>query len=149
MNYLAESIEDARVLAAQEDHNATNILQNSTFDRYDQKGDFEVINVDINEWAICLPSPFFLPESPIADYLERGYFQSVKVDDECNLLVTLKDPINNPQDEDYIRESFDMALAWLPKWEIAEKAFVHFRWHEEQFKAAKKAWHEAQALLVA
>ena len=149
MTYLAESIEDAMIQAAQEEHNQVNILQNGIFDRYDQKGDFEVINIDVNEWAICVPSPFFLPDSPVADFLERGYFQEVSVDDECNLIVMLKSPINNPQDEDYVRESFDIALEWLPKYRIAEKAYVNFKVEEERFRLAKKEWEKAQAILVA
>lgn len=149
MNYLAESTEGARIQAAEDDHNQVNILQNAMFDRYTQRGDFDVVNLGINEWGICMPSPYFWPDCPVMDFLECGYFQSVKTDDECNLIVMLKSPINNLQDEDYIRESFDIALEWLPKYKIAEKAFVNFRWQEEQMKKAKKAWEEAQALLVA
>jgi hypothetical protein len=147
---LSESIEDARVLNAQFDHtNETNILQNSLFDRYTQKGDFEVIGIGLNEWAICVPSPYFLPDSPVADFLERGYFQSAKVDDECNLIVMLTKPINGIQDEDYIYESFDIALDWLPKFRTAESSYVQFMEVKEKYQLAKSQWEKAQAALAA
>lgn len=149
-DYLSTSVEEARLCAAQNDFtNETNILQNSTFDRYDQKGDFEVVNTDLNEWAICMPSPYFLPDTPIVDYLEEGYFKSAKVEDECNLIVTLRKPINSIQDEDYIRESFDIALDWFPKYRVAEASFARFKEVEEKYKLAKGQWEKAQAALAA
>jgi hypothetical protein len=149
-DYLSTSVEQARLCAAQYDFtNETNILQNSTFDRYDQKGDFEVVNTDLNEWAICMPSPYFLPDSPMVDYLEEGYFKSAKVEDECNLIVMLRKPINSIQDEDYIRESFDIALEWLPKFKAAEVAFGEFKDVEEIYLKKKKRWEDAQTRLAA
>jgi hypothetical protein len=148
-DYLSTSVEEARLCAAQFDHtNETNILQNSTFDRYTQKGNFDVMNTDINEWAICLPSPSFLPDSPMIDFLENGYFASAVVEDECNLLVTLRKPINSVQDEDYIRESFDIALDWLPKYKVAEIAFCEFKHVEDIYQIKKKRWENAQAAFL-
>lgn len=150
MDYLANSIEDARILNAQFEHtNETNIFQSSTFDRYNQRGNFDVIHVDLNEWIISMPSPFFLPDSPIIEFLERGFFASAKVDDECNLIVMVLRPVNNIQDEDYIRESFDYALEWLPRWKVAEAAFIKYKEQEEQMYIAQKAWHQAQKTLYA
>lgn len=149
-DYLSTSVEEARLCAAQNDFtNETNILQNSLFDRYSQQGDFEVVNIDLNEWAISMPSPYFLPDSPIVDFLEQGYFKNVKIEDECNLIVFLTRPINNIQDEDYIRESFDIALDWLPKYRVAESSFVQFKEVEEKYQIAKSRWEKARLALAA
>ena len=151
-DYLSLSIENARLQAAQFQATLENdacILQRESYDRYQQKGDFDVLRYDFDEWLIAVPSPFFLPDSPVADFLERGYFKTCKVDDECALVVSLKEPINSVQDEDYIREAFDIALAWYPKYQLVEKAFIKWQNAKDAYEVAKKNWEAAQGLLVA
>ena len=71
-DYLSFSVEAARLQAAQFEHTLENdacILQRELYDRYQQKGDFDVLRYDFDEWLIVVPSPFFLPDSPVSDFL--------------------------------------------------------------------------------
>ena len=110
--------------------------------RYSQKGDFEVSNYALNQWFISVAAPAFYPDCPLVGYLEQEFFHSIKIDDECNLIVSLKSPINDLEDEDYIKASFDHALEWLPKYLEVERKF-------EAKQKAQGEWEVARMALAA
>ncbi len=108
-------------------------------DYYRQKGNFEVSKLD-DDWLISTEVSSFYPSCTLVDYLQHEHFKSVKIDDECNLIVTVPHPGEWLSDRNYVARCFDEALEWLPRYVRAMDAF-------KKYQEAKEVWEQAQEYL--
>ena len=69
------------------------------------------------------------------------------------MIVTVPHPCNSLDDGDYVAQSFDEALAWLPKWQKANRLYIDYMATKEALEsnklytdclAAKAVWEAAQ-----
>jgi len=81
---------------------------------YQPKG-FDVSKFPDETWLISTEEAFFYPDAPIIGYLEKFYFASTIVDDECNLIVKLGEfffdsaCIDEIDNYNYVGQSFEKA----------------------------------------
>jgi len=104
---------------------------------YEKKNNFLVFEMGAS-WVINASTPTFYPDGPIVGYL-KGYFPTVQIDDEYNLIVTVPNPANTLDDGDYVAKKFDDALAWLPKWQKVNKLFIAYEEAKEALEMAQQA----------
>ena len=109
-------------------------------DHYQKKNNFLVWEMNLTTWVIASSTPTFFEGGALVDHMHQTFFPTVKIDDEYHLLVTVPHPCNSLDDADYIAESFDKALEWLPKWEKEQAA-------HQKYLAAKKEWEESKQAL--
>lgn len=113
------------------------------------KGDFTVITVSLGEWIISTNKPMFYPDCDLCDILQEHYFESVEIDDECNLIVRLRDNCNSHVDYNYIVESFDDVLDNLPKYRQLEEALIQQSQAQANLNFANRLVEEARRQLAA
>ena len=108
-------------------------------ERYTPINDFRVDQVD-DTWILNTAAPCFYPDCALVEYLVQEFFLSATIEDEYNLVIRLHNNSNTIVDIDYISESFDKAIAWLPKWKKAMEAYY-------KMEAAREEWERLQKAL--